>query len=129
MTSNRLNIGANISTGEDFVLMVRREAEGQLLDFSDWGASYVGRVDVNSANTLFEYTEADNVELGVFDLNGVDQNIKLTIPHEKTLEFRALNLEEIHIGLYLTPPVSAEGVSPIQIITDATLTIKESVAP
>ena len=118
-----------ISTGEDFVLMVRREADGELLDFSGWSASYVGRVDVNSANTLFEYTEADNVELGVFDLNGVDQNIKLTIPFEKTLEFRAKNLELIHIGLYLTPPASEAGLSPIQVITDATLAIKESVAP
>ena len=129
MNINRLNIGTSISTGEDFVLMIRREADGELLDLSGWGASYVGRVDVNSANTLFEYTEADNVELGVFDLNGVDQNIKLTIPFEKTLEFRDLNLSEIHIAHYLTPPESETGVSPIQVITDATITIKESVAP
>ena len=129
MSVNRLNIGTSISTGEDFVLMIRRESDSELIDLSGWGASYVGRVDVNSANTLFNYTEADNVELGVFDLNGVDQNIKLTIPFAKTLEFRALNLSEIHIGLYLTPPESETGVSPIQVITDATLTIKESVAP
>lgn len=127
MASNTYS--APVITGEDFVMMIRRlDDSGTLIDFTGWSASFVGRKRLNDPDALFEYNELNQVELGLFSLNGEDQNIRLTIPFSKTLEFNEAGLSHIHIGLLLSPPASQPNSRPQQVIVNDTVEICKSIA-
>ena len=117
-----------IVTHEDFVLSIQRlDIQGNLIDYSGWTAEFIGRENPNTEEVIFNYSEKDQVKLEEFDLNGQPQNIKATIPWQKTEEMRG-KFSRIHIGLLLTPPEGSNDSPQQVIVNDEILIVKAIVS-
>ena len=101
------NFPAPIYPGVEFQFHVRHADDNEdLIDITGWSATLVVSSSKCESDELFRYTELDTdvIEIGSFDVDGVENNMRVTVSADRTEELRSCDFSCVYVGLLASSP-------------------------